>query len=54
MMTLKVKSGMTGNVIPIHNVDRVWFEDGRTWYERDGVACRMPYEYRLLEVTNDA
>ena len=49
-MTLKVKSGVTRNVIEVHRVSRVWFEDGRVWYIQDGSSARFPYGYQLLEI----
>ena len=52
-MTLKCKSGMTGNIVYIHTVSRVWFEDGRVWYTKEGSDQRLGYNYQLLEILED-
>lgn len=48
-MVLLVK-GCANSPVKIHGVSRIWFEDGRVWYCKDGTDTRLPYTYRLLEI----
>ena len=48
-MVLLVK-GFSSSPVKIHGVSRIWFEDGRVWYCKDGTDTRLPYTYRLLEI----
>jgi hypothetical protein len=52
-MTLITFSGLSGTPVEIHEVSRVWFEDGRTWYCKEGVDCRLSYSYKLIEIRED-
>ena len=49
-MTLITHSGLSGKPVEIHDVTRVWFDDGRVWYCKEGVDMRLPYSYRLIEI----